>query len=178
LKNQDIVSLNKFDLGQTNTHEIALKTKEPVYIQQFKIADTHQCKVERHVAEWLKLGIIQPTRSPFNSPIFAVAMTNGGIQLVQDFWDLNIHTHTDKYSMKEWDNALATSADLLPPYLLQNCPHLWFLATAVSPQARPYTVFRVSGQEQFQWVTTPMGLFGTCASFQRLKETVIHTLHM
>jgi hypothetical protein len=42
------------------------------------------------------------------------------------------------------------------------------------PRARPYTAFSVAGMGQFQWVTSPMGLFGCPASFQRLMETVVH----
>jgi len=87
LKNHEAVSQNKFDLGQTDTlmHEIALKTSEPIYVKQFKIPDAHRQEVERHVLEWLKLGVIQPARSRYNSPIFAVMKKDGGTRLVQDF---------------------------------------------------------------------------------------------
>jgi hypothetical protein len=44
------------------------------------------------------------------------------------------------------------------------------------PRARPYTAFTVPGMGQFQWVTSPMGLLGCPASFQRLMETVINGL--
>jgi hypothetical protein len=102
LKNDDIVSLNKFDLGQTDMllHEITLTTEKPV-VKQFKIPDAHKREVEKHVAEWLKLGIIQPTHRKFNSPIYAEEKKHGGIRLVQDFRALNANTHTDKYSMKD-----------------------------------------------------------------------------
>ncbi len=72
--------IEKFDLGQTDTlmHEIALKTEEPIYVKQFKIPDAHRQEVERHVLEWLKLGVIQPARSRYNSPIFAVMKKDGG----------------------------------------------------------------------------------------------------
>ncbi|MCZ2208037.1 hypothetical protein, partial [Cylindrospermopsis raciborskii] len=94
LKNHECVSRHKFDLGRTDTllHDIALKTEEPVYVKQFKIPDAHRIEVEKHVNEWLKMGVIQPARSKFNSPIFAVAKKNGGIRLVQDFRALNAQT--------------------------------------------------------------------------------------
>ncbi len=44
------------------------------------------------------------------------------------------------------------------------------------PRARPYTAFTVPGMGQFQWVTSPMGLLGCPASFQRLMETVVNGL--
>ena len=41
-------------------------------------------------------------------------------------------------------------------------------------RARPYTAFTVPGMGQFQWVTSPMGLLGCPASFQRLMEIVVN----
>ena len=86
LKNHEAVSRDKFDLGRTDTlmHEIALKTEEPIYVKQFKIPDAHRKEVERHVLEWLKLGVIQPARSRYNSPIFAVMKKDNTVRLVQD----------------------------------------------------------------------------------------------
>jgi hypothetical protein len=103
LKNHKAVSENKFDLGRTDTliHEIALKTSEPIYVKQFKIPDVHRQEVNRHVLEWLKLGVIQPAHSRYNSPIFAVMKKDGGVRLVQDFRALNNQSYTDKYSMKD-----------------------------------------------------------------------------
>jgi hypothetical protein len=62
------------DFGPTDTllHEIELKSQESIYVKQFKIPGAHQKEVERHVLEWLKLGVIQPAYSRYNSPIFAV----------------------------------------------------------------------------------------------------------
>jgi hypothetical protein len=76
-----VVSTSIFDLRKTDTlcHEISLKTKEPVYVKQLKIPNTHQQRVEKHVAEWLKLGVIKLTKSPLNSHIFAIAKKNGCI---------------------------------------------------------------------------------------------------
>ncbi len=82
-------------------HEIVLKTPEPIYVKQFKIPDAHRQEVKRHVLEWLKLGVIQPARSRYNSPIFAVMKKDVGVRLVQDFRALNNQSYTDKYSMKD-----------------------------------------------------------------------------
>ena len=37
--------------------------------------------------------------------------------------------------------------------------------------------FSGPGKGQFQWVTTPMGLLGAPASFQRLMEKVVEDIH-
>ena len=77
-------------------HDIDLRSKEPVYVKQFKIPEAHWQEVKCHVTEWLKLGTVQPALSKFNSPIFVVAKKNLGIWLVQDFRALNTQTLEDK----------------------------------------------------------------------------------
>ena len=178
LQNHECISRHKFDLGRTETllHEISLKTDEPIYVKQFRIPDAHREEVEKHVTEWLKMGVVQPARSKYNSPIFAVAKKNGGIRLVQDFRALNAETHIDKYSMKDVSecigeigrsgSCLFTTIDLTGGF--------WQML--LQPKSRPYTAFTVPGKGQFQWVTSPMGLLGCPSSFQRLMETVVHGL--
>jgi hypothetical protein len=178
LKNHEAVSQNKFDLGRTDTlmHEIALKTSEPIYVKQFKIPDTHCQEVERHVLEWLKLGVIQPARSRYNSPIFAVMKKDGGVRLVQDFRALNNQSYTDKYSMKDVSECIGKIGQSGSTIFSTIDLTAGFWQMILHPRARPYTAFTVPGMGQFQWVTSPMGLLGCPASFQRLMETIVNGL--
>jgi len=178
LKNHEAVSQNKFDLGRTDTlmHEIALKTQEPIYVKQFKIPDAHRKEVEKHVLEWLKLGVIQPARSRYNSPIFAVMKKDGGVRLVQDFRALNNQSYTDKYSMKDVSECIGEIGRSGSTIFSTIDLTAGFWQMILHPRARPYTAFTVPGMGQFQWVTSPMGLLGCPASFQRLMETVVNGL--
>ena len=60
LKHHMVVSEHRFNLGRTNKHSIELKDKTRVYVTQFQIPDAHREEVERHVNEWLKIGVIKP----------------------------------------------------------------------------------------------------------------------
>ncbi len=178
LKNHEAVSQNKFALGRTDTlmHEIVLKTAEPIYVKQFKIPDAHRQEVEHHVLEWLKLGVIQPARSQDNSPIFAVMKKDGGVRLVQDFRALNNQSYTDKYSMKDVSECIGEIGRSGSTIFSTIDLTAGFWQMILHPRARPYTPFTVPGMGQFQWVTSPMGLLGCPASFQRLMETVVNSL--
>ena len=178
LKHHDVFSRDKYDLGRAKTlmHEIALKSEEPVYIKQFKIPDAHREEVEKHVAEWLKLGVIQPTRSKFNCPIFVVAKKNGGLRIVQDFRGLNENTMTDKYSMKDVSECIGEIGRSNSTIFSTLDMTAGFWQMLLHPKSRPYTAFTLPGKGQFQWVTSPMGLLGCPASFQRLMETVVADL--
>jgi hypothetical protein len=102
-KYHSVFSEEKNDIRRSDLiqHEIHLKSNEPIYVKQFKIPDTHQEYLESQVKEWLKMGIVQPTRSRFNSPMFLVKKKDGGFRVVQDFRALNNNSHLDKYSMKD-----------------------------------------------------------------------------
>ena len=178
IKYHEAVSQHKFDLGRTETlmHDISLKTEEPVYVKQFKIPDAHRAEVERHVAEWLKLGVVQPCRSKYNSPLFVVMKKNGGVRLVQDFRALNAQTHMDKYSMKDVSECISDIGRAGSSIFTAIDLTAGFWQMLLHPRSRPYTAFTVPGQGQFQWVTTPMGLLGSPSSFQRLIETVMHNM--
>ena len=172
------ISEDRFDLGRcrTDLHEITLKTEEPIFVKQFKILDAHMEEVEKHVIEWLKLGVIEPARSKYNSPIFVVAKKNGGIRLVQDFRALNAETHIDKYCMQdvtECVGEISRSGSIIFSKL-DLTAGFWQMLLETS--SRPYTAFMVPGQGQFQWVTSPMGLLVCPASFQRMMEAVIEGL--
>ena len=53
-----------------------------MYVKQLKIPDAHREVIEKHVKEWLALGIVEPARSRYNSPIFWVGKKDGTLHLV------------------------------------------------------------------------------------------------
>jgi hypothetical protein len=124
-------------------HEIALKALEPIYIKQFQIMDAHCQEVECHLLEWLKLGVVQPACSKYNSPIFAV--------MKKDRRALNNQSYMNKYSMKNvieciveigcLGSILFSTIDLTAG-LWQMILHSW---------ARPNTAFTITGMGQFQY---------------------------
>ena len=118
--------------------------------------------------------MVRKTNSSYNSPIFCVPKKGGGgLRIVHDFRGLNEKTHTDKYSMKEvkeWisdigraNSNIFTTIDLTSGF--------WQMP--IDDQDSHLTAFTVQGHGQFEWITSPMGLLGCPASFQRLMEKVL-----
>jgi hypothetical protein len=87
LKHHDVFSQDKNDIGlATNLkHIVDLKNKEPSYRKQFPIPDAQRGELEKQVTEWLKMGLIQPSGSRYNSPLFMVPKKDGSQRVVQDF---------------------------------------------------------------------------------------------
>jgi len=107
LQNHDVFSKSKDDLGKANNfkHKIFTKTDEPIFQKQYPILDTHREYLEKQVQEWLKLGIVQPSTSRYNSPMFLVPKKDGGIRVVQDFRALNANSHDDRYCISSTRNG-------------------------------------------------------------------------
>jgi hypothetical protein len=166
---------DKNDIGRSDLipHEIRLKNDDPIYVKQFKILETHRDYLEDQVKEWLKMGIVQPTRSRYNSPMFLVNKKDGGFLVVQDFRALNNNSHLDKYSMKDVTECIGeigrSHSTIFSTLDLTSS----FWQMTLHPQSRAYTAFTVPGMVQFEWVTSAMGLLGCPATFQRLVEAVV-----
>jgi hypothetical protein len=98
IANHDTFCVNKHYLGRANnfTHKISLKNKAPVYVPQYRLADMHsRLALDKQINEWLKIGVIQPTNSRYNSPIFVVPNKNGKNRYVLDCRALNANSHDD-----------------------------------------------------------------------------------
>ena len=172
LANHDVFSKTKNDLGRANnfTHKIDLKDKSPVYIPQYRLADTHKDKLEQQVDEWLQMGIIQPSNSKYNSPIFVVPKKNGENRYVLDYRALNAHSHDDRYTMRTVDECIAeigkSKSTIFSTLDLSSGYHQMLL----DKNSRHLTAFTIPGKGQFEWLTTSMGLRGAVSSFQRMVE--------
>ena len=174
LKHHTVFSYGKNDLGRADIlqHEIRLKTKEPIYVKQFRIPEAHAEHLIQQAKEWLKLGVIQPSRSTYNSPLFLVAKKDGGLRVVQDFRALNANSYIDKYSMKDIHECIAEIGRAGSHIFSTIDLTSGFWQMLLKPQSRAATSFTIPAFGQFERVTSPMGLLGCPASFQRLVELV------
>jgi hypothetical protein len=181
VKHQVAISLDKYDLGLAKnfTHRIHLNDNQPIFQKQFNLPEAHTQFIEQSLDKWLKLGVVRQSNSSYNSPIFCIPKKQGQVLwIVQDFRLLNQHSHIDKYSMKEisecigdigWTNlSIFTTLDLTSRF--------WQMK--LDPDSQPLTAFTIPSQGQFHWITSPMGLLGYPASFQRLMEQVLRGLQL
>ena len=175
-KYQGAISTDKFDLGLARNykHKIHLKNEDPVYRKQFKIPEAHHQFIEQTLEEWLKLGVVRRSDSLYNSPIFCVPKKQGqGLRIVQDFRELNQNSHIDKYSMKEITECISDIGRANSTIFSTLDLTSGFWQMKLDEKSQPLTAFTIPGKGQFHWVTSPMGLLGCPASFQRLMEGVL-----
>ena len=119
-ENQACISLDEFDLGRCNRGAHSIPTKSdhpPSYQKQFPVPIEHEKEIRRQVLEWLKIGIIRPCESEYNSSLFLVAKKGlparpGEIQkpkayrIVQDLRALNKVTMPSNVRLPEIHECL------------------------------------------------------------------------
>jgi transposase InsO family protein len=148
-----------------------LKDDGPVYRKQYQIPEAHNTFIEETLTEWLKLGVVRRSQSMYNSPIFCVPKKTGqGLRIVQDFRELNEHSHIDKYSMKEINECIGDIGRANSTIFTTLDLTSGFWQMPLHPDDAHKTAFTIPGKGQFEWITSPMGLLGCPASFQRMME--------
>jgi len=179
VKHQAAISLDKYDLGLAKnfTNRIHLKNNQPIFRKQFNLPKAHTQFIKLSVDKWLKLGVVQQSNSSYNSPIFCVPKKQGqGLRIVQDFRLLNQHSHIDKYSMKEISECIGDIGRANSSIFTTLDLTSGFWQMKLDPESQPLTAFTIPNREHFHWITSPMGLLGCPASFQRLMEQVLREL--
>jgi len=177
LQNHDVFSKTN-NLGKANNfkHKIFTKTDDPIFQKQYPILDTHHEYLEKQMQEWLKLGIVQPSTSRYNSPMFLVPKKDGGIRVVQDFRALNANSHDDRYSMKNISECIGDIGRAGSPIFSTLDLTSGFWQMPLDKKSKHLTAFTVPGMGRFKWRMSPMGLLGCPASFQPLVEAAMNGL--
>ncbi|XP_046810943.1 uncharacterized protein LOC124420804 [Lucilia cuprina] len=106
--------LDGSELASSNVQaEIRTTTEEPIYTKSYPYPVCMREEVERQITELLSEGVIRPSKSPYNSPIWVVLKKpkpNGEKQyrMVVDFKRLNSVTIPDTYPIPDITSTLAS----------------------------------------------------------------------
>lgn len=172
----DVVSRGSTDLGQTNIleHEINLVPGAQPIRQRFRrLALPLAKELKQQINDWEDNGVIEPSSSPWASPVVPVMKKDGTTRFCCDFRKLNEVTIKDSYPIPRIDDTIDSlsgssyfsSIDLVGGYLHMN----------VREQDRSKTAFTTPfGLYQFRRM--PFGLTNAPASFSRLMELALRDL--
>ncbi|GFV28488.1 retrovirus-related Pol polyprotein from transposon 297 [Trichonephila clavipes] len=169
------LSRNSSDIGHTTVtqHRIDTADHPPIKQHPRRLPFAKQEEVGTLLREMQENDIIEPSSSPWASPIVLVRKKDGSTRFCVDYRKLNDVTKKDSYPLPRIDDTLDTLSG-----------HKWFSTldlksgywqVEIHPEDREKTAF-TSGQGLWQFKVMPFGLCNAPATFERLMETVLKGL--
>ncbi len=173
------LSKDKFDLGLSDIleHKIHLRDSEPVYHKQFPFSLAHLDEVRSNIDKWLKLGIVEPARSRYNSPIFCVKKKGGGYRMCLDYRGVNEKSFPENYTIRTPEDCMAEIGQAGSRHFIALDLSSGFYQMALAKESRKVTAFTVPPYGQLQWTRGAMGLKGCPGSFARLMDICLAGLN-
>ena len=160
------------DLGRTDQVQHRIHTGDATPIRQpaRRLPPTKMKEAMKAVDDMYQEGIIEPSSSPWASPIVLVKKKDGSTCFCVDYRKLNQVTRKDSYPLPRIDDTLEglagakwfSSLDLKSGY--------W--QVGMHPDDREKTAF-TAGRGLWQFCVMPFGLCNAPATFKRLMEQVL-----
>jgi hypothetical protein len=151
------------------SHSIETGNSKPVHSAKYRSSHKERPIIEEHVKEMLRTKVIEPSRSPWSSPVVLVPKKDGSIRFCVDYRRFNDVTIKDKYALPRIDDALAslsgnkyfTSLDLSQGYL----------QIPMDPKDKEKTAF-ITDSGLYHFNVMSFGLTNAPATFQRYMDAV------
>ncbi|KAK3090931.1 hypothetical protein FSP39_015821 [Pinctada imbricata] len=163
-------------LGRTDlaTHRIETGNARPIKVPPRRIPLAQREIVETELDKMIEDKIIEPSESPWCSPILLARKKDGSHRFCIDFRKLNSVTLKDAYPLPRIDETLDTLAGSRWFSTLDLASGYWQVGVAECDKEK--TAF-ATHRGLFQFNVLPFGLSNGPATFERLMETVLRGLH-
>ena len=168
----DIFSTGPRDLGCTDLVQHRIHTGEaaPIRQQPRRLPLCKREEAERAIKEMKELGVIEPSTSPWSSPIVLVGKKDGSTRFCVDYRKLNDVTHKDSYPLPRIDDTIEALAGAEWFSTLDLKSGYW--QVPLDDAAKEKTAFS-TGNGLWQFKVMPFGLCNAPATFERLMEQVL-----
>ena len=159
-------------VGKTDVakHRIDLVDERPLKQRLRRAAIVHQEVIDQEVQKMLDLDIIEPSDSPWASPVVMVKKKDGSWRFCVDYRKLNDATRKDSYPLPHIEDTFDALAGSHYFCALDLASGYWQVEMEESDRAK--TAF-VTKNGLYQFKVMPFGLCNAPATFERLMEMVL-----
>lgn len=170
---QHLFASSNFDLGRTSVVKHKINTgpiEKPIKQGARRIPLHLMQEVDKQVNEMLEKGVIEPSNSPWASPVVLVRKKDGSMRFCIDYRRLNEVTVKDAYPLPNIEEAF----DHLSGHALFSTLDLnsGYWQVAMEEDDKSKTAF-VTRKGLFQFKVMPFGLTCAPATFESLMETAM-----
>ena len=151
-------------------HDIILSDQRPIRSRPYPLPHSLRETVKNEVKEMLELGVIEPSSSPYASPVVIVAKKDGSNRFCCDYRKLNMVTVKDAEPIPDQDEIFAKLAK--DHYFSKIDLTKGYWQVPLADQAKPLTAF-ITPDGLYQYRTMPFGLVNAPASFSRVMRSVL-----
>ena len=168
----DVLATGPEDFGRTSriSHRIHTADSHPIRQPVRRIPPFRKQEVQQLVDGMLRKGVIQPSASPWASPIVLVRKKDGSTRFCVDYRKVNSVTRKDAYPLPRIDDTLDTLAGSQLFSTLDLISGYW--QVEVDSKDREKTAF-CTPLGFFEFRVMPFGLCNAPATFQRLMDLVL-----
>ena len=147
-------------------HEIDTGEHSPMKQHFRRVPFVHREKISQMVDDMLEKGIIQPSSSPWASPIVLVPKKDGQLRFCVDYRRLNSVTKKDQYPLPPIEDTLDTLGEMQYFSTLDLASGYWQIEMDEEARQKCYS-------PRSAFIRMPFGLCNAHATFQRLMEVIL-----
>ena len=176
----DIFSLEKRDMGHTNTtkHKIVLKDPDtPPFKEHFhRIPPPKLDEVREHLKLMLDAGVIQPSNSPWCNAVVLVRKKDGSLRFCIDFRKLNSLSVKDSHPLPCICETLESLAGAAHYSTFDMNSGFW--QVPMDEESKQFTAFTLGSMGLYECESMPFGLCNAPPTFQRLMQNCLGKLNL
>ena len=130
--------------------------------------------VEEHLTSQLNAGVIEPSRSPWASPIHIVKKANGEWRIVIDYRDVNKRIKSNRYPLPLIGDIIREAAGY--KYYITLDMNWGFWNLPLTTASREITAF-ITHRGLYQFLVLPFGMCNSPAEFQYMSDSIYGHLY-